>query len=299
MISHEELSRLFYQVETQSIPLTFFEMATILSFLFFREQNVDVAVIETGLGGRWDATNVIHPLVAVITSIGFDHTDLLGSSIEEIAKEKGGIIKKGTPVVIGPDTPAPLYENMASEMKSPLFQSTIRSVDYDIENREIARMALKTIKPHFFLSDESIEKGLSAKPICRFERHFRKKEVILDAAHNGHGFARLIQKLVDVYPDHRFRFIVGFSKDKEISSAIGQIEQIAHAVHLIKESHPRLATVEQIAKEFRTLSPIRETSVSRALTNALAIPNNEPEIIVITGSFYLMSEARKALFSCF
>lgn len=291
MISEEELCALFSDVQKHSFDLTFFEMATILAFLYFREQKVDIAVIETGLGGRWDATNVIMPLASVITSIGFDHMDLLGNTLEEIALEKAGIIKRGIPVVIGPDTPDELFLRIANEHQSPLFQSGFRCCDYDVENRGIARLALKAIEPHFPLKANSIAKGLEAKPPCRFEKY--KEKIILDVAHNAHGFARLIERLLDEYPNRRYRFVVGFSKGKEIAACADLIQQIAHAVHLVSGDHPRLASVAEIARAFSSDAK-RETTMTEAIQNALYSSADE-EIVVVAGSFFIMPEARAAI----
>ncbi len=293
MISEEELCALFTDVQKHSFELTFFEMATILAFLYFREQNVDVAVIETGLGGKWDATNVVQPLASVITSIGFDHMELLGNTLEEIALEKAGIIKPGIPVVIGPDTPQALFLRISKEQKSPLFQSEYRCFDYDVENREIARLALKVIEPHFPLEGYSIAKGLEAKPPCRFEKHKEEKEIILDVAHNAHGFDRLIERLLAEYPNHRYRFVVGFSKGKEIEACANLIQQIAHAVHLVSGDHPRLASVAEISRAF-SLDAKQETSIAEGIQNALH-SSAEEEIVVVAGSFFIMPEARAAI----
>ena len=275
MISEEELKTYLNQIHTQA---AFFEIATLLAFLYFRDQKVDFAVIETGLGGRWDATNVITPLLSVITSIGYDHIDLLGPTLEDIAWEKAGIIKKGVPVVIGPDVPVSLMQAEGS----PLYRSSFQSDDYDEENQEIARLALNVLQVKSF-------EGLSTKPPCRFERRFHKKEIILDVAHNAHGFAKLLQNLTSVYPNHNYRFIVGFSKGKDISECARLLEKQAHAVHLVSASHPRLATLDEISSSF--LRPLIEKSIPAAIQHALEAPGHE--IVVIAGSFFIMDEARR------
>ena len=117
------LSSIFEALHSQDIPATFFEITTCLAFLYFAQEKVDMAVFETGLGGRLDATNVLIPCLSIITSIALDHTEILGQTCEEIAFEKAGIIKEGIPVVIGPHVPSLVY-TLAQERHSPCIQVT-------------------------------------------------------------------------------------------------------------------------------------------------------------------------------
>jgi dihydrofolate synthase/folylpolyglutamate synthase len=282
MITEEELA--FHYSEESA---TYFEMATLLAFLHFRHNQVDIAVIETGLGGRLDPTNVITPLLSIITSIGYDHMDILGTSLDAIAREKAGIIKKGVPVILGRDVPPSIFKKKADELGCPLYQSTIQDSDYDKENQETAHLALL----HLPLSETSIVTGLKAKPPCRFERHVRQKEIILDVAHNAHGFQRLVQMLRYTYPNHNYRFVVGFSKGKDISECAGLIQEAGCAVHLVSGPHPRLASVEELQKAFT--NPLIEKSIDQGIQNALQAFNPIPEVVVIAGSFFIMSEARE------
>lgn len=301
MISEGEMSSLFSEIQEAiirlDIPATFFEIATLLAFLYFQRNHIDIAVIETGLGGRWDATNVISPLVSVITSIGYDHTDILGGSLVDIAGEKAGIIKKGIPVVIGPDVPYSFMKEKADELGSPFYQSSFQDKDFDQENQETARLALTIIHPYFPTSERAVHAGLKTKPSCRFEHYHHKKKVIFDVAHNSHGFTRLLQMLMHTYPHHDYRFVVGFSKDKDISECARLIQDQAHAVHLISGSHPRLALVSEIQDAFINLKTQThlEKTIREGVQNALQAFNPKQEVLVIAGSFFIMSEARKAL----
>jgi len=294
MISEDEFSLLMRKIQEmitrQNIPATFFEIATLLAFLHFQRTEVDVAVIETGLGGEWDATNVILPLVSVITSIGYDHMDILGPTLEHIAEAKAGIIKKGVPVVIGPDVPYPFMKKRAEELGCSLFQSSHENEDYDSENQETARLALTALSPHFLITEASLSTGLRAKPPCRFESH---KQVILDVAHNSHGFARLIQMLKTTYPDRLYRFVVGFSSGKDVSECAKLMESNANAIHLVSGSHPRLAPVSEFQHHFSNAIP--ENTIAQGIENALILSDSKREVIVIAGSFFIMADARKAL----
>ena len=150
--------------------LSFFEMTVGMAFDYFAKQQVDVAIIEVGLGGRLDSTNVITPLVSVITNIGWDHTNLLGNTLEQIASEKAGIIKNDIPVVIGEfinetkpvfiskahNEKAPIY--FASEDDVPVLESDLKG-NYQIHNKKTAYKALQLLKSSFKITDKAIEKG--------------------------------------------------------------------------------------------------------------------------------------------
>jgi dihydrofolate synthase/folylpolyglutamate synthase len=301
MISEKEMSSLFSEVQEAivrlDIPATFFEMATFLAFVYFQRTQVDIAVIETGFGGDWDATNVITPLVSVITSIGYDHTDILGTSLEDIAAAKAGIIKKGVPVVIGPDVPYPFMKEKADALDCPLHQSPFQNEDFDQENQETAGLALTLIRPYFPVSKEAMNAGLKTKPPCRFERYSHSKEVIFDVAHNSHGFARLMQMLAHTYPHHEYRFVVGFSKGKDVSACARLIQEKACAIHLVSGEHPRLAQIQEFQGAFmdgKTALHLEKT-IGKGVQNALQAASAKPEVLIIAGSFFIMSEARKAL----
>lgn len=285
MIPEDEVAR--FQAPAGS---TFFEAATLLAFQYFTEQKVDIAVIETGIGGRLDATNVITPLVSVITSIGLDHMDQLGPTIEQIAREKAGIIKKGVPVILGRDVPYQIMKERAEALGCPIYQSTLQHVDFDKENQATAHLALSVLKTFLPLSDSSIEKGLTAVPPCRFERHQREKEIILDVAHNGHGFERLIERLKAVFPNHTYRFVVGFSKGKDIAECARLIEAAASGIHLVSSSHPRLSQATELARTFQ--NGLIENSIVEGIKNALEAATVQKEVVVIAGSFFIMSEVR-------
>jgi dihydrofolate synthase / folylpolyglutamate synthase len=297
MISDEEttvlLSDILQTMDKHAISATFFECTTLLAFCYFQKQKVDVAVIETGLGGRWDATNVVTPLVSVITSIGYDHTDILGSSLEQIAKEKAGIIKERVPAVLGPDVPKDIMHQYADQIGARLYQNPHFAKDYDVENTATARLALEVIKTQFPLSDSAVKMGLQAKPPCRFEQLIHNQTVIFDVAHNEHGFEKLLDKLSESFPDKRYRFLVGFSKGKDIQACARVIEKKAYAVHIVDGPHPRLARVNEISPYFTLQKTHIEPSIEQGVKNVLHALKSD--VFVIAGSFFIMNDAKKAL----
>lgn len=275
---------------------TFFEIATLMGFLHFKEEKVDVAVIETGLGGRLDATNVIEPLLSIITSIGYDHRHILGSSLEEIAREKGGILKSKIPAVIGPSVQLSWIESLVKEKKCPLYQTKRVDGSFEEENQQIARIALQLLSQMTPLKKSSIEKGILAKPFCRFEVIEEVEGVILDAAHNVSALERLIESLEQSYPNRPLRFICGFCKDKEIDRCAKKILEKASFIHLVSSRYPRVASTTLLEQAFTSkIVPIQsEGSMAEAIKRALKDRIAE-EVIVITGSFYLLKDAKEVL----
>jgi dihydrofolate synthase / folylpolyglutamate synthase len=270
---------------------TFFEMATFLAFDHFRKEKVDIAIIETGLGGRLDATNVISPLLTVITSISREHTEILGEDLEQIAFEKAGILKEKVPVILGPKARCQSIYNRAAGLNSPVFASRKISYFYDEENSAIAELALSRAQPLFTLDPTAIKQALSIRPPCRFERI---GNVILDVAHNPEAVFYLLQALHTFFPQGSFRFLVGFSKDKEYDRCLDLITTVATHIHLVQAATPRAASTDKLKSVLKndcTAHPSIEEGVKEAYTTALA----QNEILVICGSFYIMAEAKRAV----
>ncbi len=198
--------------------LSFFDVLTAMAFVYFAQEKVDYAVIEVGLGGRLDATNIITPILSIITSIGFDHTALLGNTLEAIAREKGGIIKPNVPLITG---------------TMPFFPTAIQvppQPTYELENRAIALRALQELGIHS-------TRGLEVTPPCRFQQI---GPLLFDVAHNPPAFERLIESLQFHYPSRKFPFYLAFSKDKDWEKCVEIIAPHATQIAFIRSSNPRL-----------------------------------------------------------
>lgn len=172
-----------------------------MMFKYFKQYKLDISSIEVGMGGVGDATNVIDPLVSVITSIGLEHQEILGKTIEEIALAKAGIIKPRRPCVLGPDLPFNIFARVAKDLKSPIVQvdPKLKGRDFDVINTQIAQTALYTLRsyyPSYKLTDDVIEGNCSVSTTCRnetvpleqvkysIESPNYPAKVILDVAHN-------------------------------------------------------------------------------------------------------------------
>lgn len=282
---------------------SFFEITFILSLEHFINQKCDYCVVETGLGGRLDATNIIQPILSIITNIGFDHTALLGNTYEEIAFEKAGIIKKLTPVVIGEtnDQTKKVFLNKASAMESPIYfaedftmsAKIYPAASYLSKNEHLARVSSK------FLSElEQIElktdEGVKNTPrntgfFGRLHCLQDKPLILLDAAHNKEGLKSLFQSIhLEQYQNTHILF--GTTSEKEITELVDLFPPKA-AVYFSSFKNPRSKTVndfEVFNKNSQKKWPIFE-KVHHAIEYIQPLVN-ENDIWIVTGSFFLLSD---------
>ncbi len=293
-ISEEELLRCMQRLlELGSIAqnATYFELSTFIAFQHFRTKAVDIAVIETGLGGRLDATNVVRPLLTVITSISREHSRILGKDLEQIANEKAGILKPHVPVVIGPKARYQSIYDRAKMLQCPVHIAKHFSLYFDGENSAIAQLALEQLSLQMPIEPQAILDGISTRARCRFER---RGNVILDVAHNPDAIFSLLQALHHFHPGAQFRFVVGFSRDKECDVCLGLIADIAEHIHLVQAKNLRSAAVEELAHYLEKENPSLFTlhrSVEEGVKEGYDQALRRDEMLVICGSFFLMEEA--------
>lgn len=300
-ISKEAVERSFQPVfeleERFHISLSYFEYITLASFLYFAEQQCDVVVVETGLGGRFDATNVVDPLVSVITSISLDHTQLLGNTIEEITYEKAGIIKENKPCVIGPCVPYDLVEPYAQKLKSPLYQVTGTFANFEEENSAIAAKVVELLG----VSPEASRKGLQACPPCRFEKVHRNElscDVVLDVAHNPQAIERLLERLENEFPQKPIIAIYGASKDKDYKTCIQKLANKCQELTFVAASYHRAAREEELLQAADSIGvkvPYAFSCVEEALHNGIVQAKKCEGVVVVCGTFYIMDEVARLL----
>jgi len=220
----------------QEKQLSFFEMTVGLAFDYFAKEQVDVAVIEVGLGGRLDSTNIISPLVSVITNIGWDHMAMLGNSLEEIAFEKAGIIKKETPVIIGEYTATTknVFLEKAKEMQAPLYfasdMDNYKSVESDLKgnyqqyNKRTVQVVIDQLRSFFSISRENEIEGF--KNVVkntglqgRWQQLSDQPLIIADTAHNKDGLKQTMQQVREQKYDKLY-FVFGVVNDKDVESIL-------------------------------------------------------------------------------
>jgi dihydrofolate synthase/folylpolyglutamate synthase len=322
----EELKPVVAQIER----LTTFEITTALGFLYFARQKVDVAVAEVGLGGRLDATNVVDPLVSVITSLSLDHMAVLGDTLPKIAFEKAGIIKPGRPVVLSPqqDEARAVIETVAAERGCPLVEvgrdydcaAGAHSLDgqsfrvwragqlplelripllgqHQVENAATAYAALDVARVHgLTITDEHIRGGFAGVVWPgRFEILQRSPLLIVDSAHNRDSARRLRQALDDYLPDQPVILIYGASEDKDIEGMFAELMPRVSRVIATQSVHPRAAQVNQLVELAGKYGRPGEAvvPVEQAVARALQLAGAEPGTAVLAaGSLFIAAAVR-------
>jgi dihydrofolate synthase/folylpolyglutamate synthase len=299
--------------------LTFFEACTALAFLYFREEKVDFAVLETGLGGRLDATNAVDALVSVITPISYEHTDKLGKTLAKIAAEKSGIIKFPSPishipypltVISAPQTKEALavIRQRCRETGARLFVSGAKPGKlktrllgrHQLINAAVAVAAVRALRRHNIkVSASAIRRGLlHSKWPGRCEVVARRPLVILDGAQNAASAQALARAIKENFHYQRLILVLGISSDKDIAGICRQLCPLADLIVLTRANHPRAANIAVIEKAIRyTLYAIRykiikSGSVREARQKAKQVAGPQ-DLILVTGSLFLCGEYRR------
>lgn len=340
MISKKDLVSLFEEIkphldflDSQSEHITEFELETAMAFLYFSKQNCDVVVLEVGLGGKYDATNVIScPLVSVITSISFDHMNILGDTLEQIATEKAGIIKQNGITVLYPQDDlvsfkvikkAAIEENnqfinaadfleKIKILKSELFNNSFYfegekydlnlSGDFQIKNALVALLTVENLrKLNFNIPKCAVKKAFKSVLVpARFEKLSDNPLIILDGAHNLDGIKKLKENLNGKFEPQKTVAVVGMLKDKEYEKSILELFECFKKIIITPIDNERSLQF----KEIKALShEISEKIIPAESTdNALEILKNELDLhfqknkeslsVIICGSLYLAAEIR-------
>ncbi len=334
-IPHADLVQMVDQVKpyVAAIPeLTTFEITTALAFLYFQQQHVDVAVIEVGLGGRLDATNVVLPVVSVITSISYDHTHLLGNTLAEIAGEKAGIIKPGIPVVIAPQVEEArrVIQQVANERNSPfiqvgrdiLFEQLSHSLggqslrvwsnddhssqrvtltipllgDHQAANAATAYTALQVFSVNSLdIGSQAIQRGFfNAFWPGRFEIIQRTPPVVLDCAHNRDSALKLRQTLDEYYPGKPVTLVFGASEDKDIDGMFAELMPLVMQLITVKSFHPRAIDPDKLVHMAEPYGcPVHCVEhIPDAMDLSLQLVSVDG-LVLVTGSIFVVAEARK------
>lgn len=293
-ISDEDFAKYVFEIsnlaDENNIDLTEFEVLTAVMFKYFYDNEVEVVVLETGLGGRFDATNVIRKnLCSVITHIDLDHTERLGDTLDKIAYEKAGIIKKDCPCIVFEGKE--VYYDVADEIGAPL-QLILPMVNSEnlalkgVHQQENLALALAVIENCFpEIKNDTIQEALKqVKHICRFQ-YIEDKNLIIDGAHNPNGVCALKQSLDMYYPNAKRRFIFGCLNNKDYAQMINFLFERGDEVYFYHYNHKNSCTVEQL----KEVCPVE----SKALADDVELDFNEGVLTVICGSFYMIEELVK------
>ena len=309
MIAESEVVDFVYSNKDHftEIGVSFFEMTTALAFDYFAKQKVDIAIIETGLGGRLDATNIINPELSVITNIALDHQNLLGNTIAEITREKAGIIKSNKPLVIGicTDEVRYLLSQVAKKQDSPICIAKL-TTDYksalkgacQIENTATVLEAINQLRHlDWKISEENIQKGLlnvihNTGLRGRWEQISSKPRVICDTGHNIHAIDSIVKQLKkETYST--LWIVLGMVADKDINGVLALLPSEANYVFCQANIPRALSSYDLLkkAKEF-TLFGIDVKEPQKALLKAQELAN-ENDLIFVGGSTFVVAEILK------
>ena len=332
-VPRERVVDLFARV--QALPSflvqpTFFEVATVMAFQYFAEEEVEIGVIEVGMGGRFDATNVCHPLGTIITNVSFDHERYLGSSLPDIAFEKAGIIKRRVPVVVGPverDVSTVLRER-AHHQNAPLtafgkeflcvahdagtFDVTGTRAEYlnlscSLEGRHQAINAAcsivaleSSVMPHRSISERIIRRGLeSVTWPGRLERLQRRPLIVCDGAHNPAAAECLtihLQGLLDERNGRRLIVVIGMMQDKNLPAFLNALVPLADGVILTQIEHPRSAPAFALKRALPVGDvPVYERESPHAAIDLATRLADHDDLVCVTGSLFLVGHVKSLM----
>jgi dihydrofolate synthase/folylpolyglutamate synthase len=315
------------RVDGPSLRVTYFETLTALAYLWFADKPVDLGVLEVGLGGTWDATNLVRGDVAVLCPIGLDHVRLLGNTVEQVATEKAGIIKEGRVAVVREQRPEAMavIERRCKEVGAELL---LEGTDFDLAGRtqgvggqslsirsrhalyedvffplvgeQLARNAVASVvaveslldRP---LDDDSLRAALrSVASPGRMEVVGRRPLVVLDGAHNPDAAAAVAEALPEVFTWNRLHLVVGMFEDKDVESVVRLLAPLADRAYACMNTGSRAAPVSRVEAALRQSGVDHVQAfetVGAAVASAMAAADPE-DLILVTGSFYTVADAR-------
>lgn len=321
-ISKAQMDDVFSQLAQAGLSgkLTDFELLTTATFLFFKQQKVDLVLVETGMGGREDSTNVVNPIVSVIPSIALEHTKFLGNTLTSIAEHKAGIIKQGKPVVIGrlPEEALVVVKAEAIEKEAPLFElgkqftvllgetgETYENNCYPLtianlqrqflgahqgSNMALAITAFLQVAKVFALSI-SIEKIQHAVQHAHLAGRFEQvlPNVYFDGAHNPASIRTLVDTIKQYFPTKKIEFVLGILADKDVATVLSILEEVGDAFYFVDITNDRAMP----AKTIFELSKAKEKTIIQDVLTMLQQSPGGNTVRIVTGSLYLLSEIRQ------
>ncbi|MDI6601789.1 MAG: folylpolyglutamate synthase/dihydrofolate synthase family protein [Thermoanaerobacteraceae bacterium] len=335
-IPNEDLARLATQVKSIIDGMvssglahpTEFEVVTAIGLKYFEEQGVDFAVVEVGLGGRFDATNVVTPLVSVITNIGYDHMDVLGDTLPKIAFEKAGIIKRGIRVVSYPQEAEVLDVIKARCEEEGAYLSVVDLDDIRLkatspdgqafEYKDLKDLRICLLGEHQLLNaatainaicylgdygidikDEAIRRGLeNARWPGRLEVMKQDPYILIDGAHNPQGAGVLRKAIEDIFNYRKLVLVIGVLKDKDVDGILKTILPIANAAVLTKPDNPRALSAAELNDRVKNIMPGLKTycedDIESAVRKGIELTDRK-DLLLMCGSLYLIGEVRKIL----
>jgi len=292
------------KIAFENISMSFFEFTVAMAFDYFADQQVDIAIIETGLGGRLDSTNIINPELSIITNIGLDHTNLLGNTLEKIATEKGGIIKENTPIIIGRKQKETntIFQNIAKEKNAHLMYSepqqnyaTDLKGEYQKENINTTITAIEQLQEQgWSINSSNIEQGLlkivaNTQLLGRWQTLSEIPHIICDTGHNEDGIKQISKQLKNTKYE-QLHFVFGTVNDKNLDSILSHLPKNA-CYYFCQADIARAMNAQELKNKGKVfnLNGDAFTSVKKALNNAKECANKD-DLIFIGGSTFVVAE---------
>ena len=293
----------------EDLSPTFFEFTTVMALLWFAQERVDLVIWETGLGGRLDATNIVNPLASLITNIGLDHKNVLGTTLGQIAFEKAGIIKPSIPVLTSATAPDALaiIEYRAHELDSHcvvIGHSALQQLTFPVSlsgphqrvNATLAAATCRLLRAILPITDDQIASGLANTTWAgRMQRIDRGGQILLlDGAHNPDGIAAFKAALISEFPSQHPTLIVGMLRDKAWQEMILALAPLAARFIVAPVSSDRTVTPEELREVLREAGSNRAVRVCHSVSAALRAAASDP-FVALTGSLYFIGEALQCL----
>jgi dihydrofolate synthase/folylpolyglutamate synthase len=293
-----------YKITFENISMSFFEFTVAMAFDYFAKEKVDIAIIETGLGGRLDSTNIIKPELSIITNIGFDHTNLLGNTLKEIATEKAGIIKKNTPIIIGRKQKETntIFQNIAKEQNALLMYSepqqnyaTDLKGKYQKENINTTITAIAQLQVQgWSINSSNIEQGLlkivaNTQLLGRWQTLSKIPHIICDTGHNEDGIKQISKQLKNTKYE-QLHFVFGTVNDKKLDSILSHLPKNA-CYYFCQADIARAMNAQELKNKGKVfnLNGDAFTSVKQAINHAKECANKD-DLIFIGGSTFVVAE---------
>jgi len=289
-ISQPDFERIYEKIESlDDQQATYFETLSAMAIEYFKEEKVDVAIVEVGLGGRLDAFNVLDPVLSVITSVGLEHTQWLGDTLEKIAVEKAGIVRKGRPAILGTNLPA-----LKNECNRIGAESHIVKYNFDSFRNLNIEIAVKSAELFCRTQNLKFEEDFCREACSRanwpgrFQIIQSNPTVILDAAHNPHA-AEALHKLLLQFSEKKIVALAAFLNDKDHQNFIRILDDRVNQWVITEVSNKRGLNAEEVKAPS---SAIKISNLFKAYEKALSLVDNE-SILLVTGSIYLLGEFLK------
>jgi dihydrofolate synthase/folylpolyglutamate synthase len=306
--------------------MTEFELITAMAFSYFYDEKVDVALIEVGLGGLYDSTNVVEPSLTGITTIGYDHQDILGKSLPEIARQKAGIVKDGVPLVTGNITEKALavIKEVADKKKATMYRYNVNYHTHSLAQKDFwgevfdyqtfhskfeglkismlgthqvenAAMALKLAQIYLSMKRKSLTKTKVCQALentfwpARMEIISKQPLIILDGAHNDHAMQRLVENLKNKFADKKIYILFAALQTKDVKIMLRRIKNLPNTkIYLTSFDYPKAVDISDFSKEgLKTVSSWSEW------LKEISLKMRKDEVLLITGSLYFVSQVRR------